>query len=215
MSTTENTEVTETVVAAEPKKAPAKKATAKKTAAKKAAAKPAAEPKVEKAEKFDVKAYFSKEKLKESGEKLKESAEKAQDLAKEVVAANLGVYGKIYDEVSARIESGREEAPKQWDELVKRGRQLQSDMEKSQEELKTKIKDSELAAKIKDIDLKGEIKGYADKVKEIDLKGELKTYADKVKEIDLKSELKGYSDKVKGSCEEAFDKIKGQFKKSA
>lgn len=143
------------------------KKVARKPAAKKAA-KPAAESKVA------FKDYFTKEKVQEAQAKVKESVEKAGDLAKDVVYANLGVYGKLYDTVSERLESlndkvdaTRKQAPKEWDALIKRGTQVQGSLEKAQEDLKAKVKSIDVKASVQsNVDkVKGALEGAVEKVK--------------------------------------------------
>lgn len=158
MSTESATETTTETVAAEVKPAAKKPAVKKTTARKPAAKKPAARKTAAKkapAKKEEKKPFKltlsnfkfedSKAKIKASAgkaqEKFKESADMAQTVVKTVVYAQLGVYGKIYDEFSSRIESTRTEVPKQWDSLVKRGEKIQKDFDKSQDEIKAKIKD--------------------------------------------------------------------------
>jgi hypothetical protein len=65
---------------------------------------------------------------------------KVQETVKEVAYAQLGLYGRVYDEVNARMSRVRRDAPKQWGELVKRGEQVQRDLEKAQKELKRDLK---------------------------------------------------------------------------
>ncbi len=174
--------VTEEVKATAAKAAP-KKTTARKPAAKKVVAKKATAAKKEAKKSFD--SYFSTSTLKESREKLKESADKVSDLVKSVAYAQLGVYGKLYDEVSSRVEARRKQAPKQWNELIKRGEKVQKDLEKSQADIKERIQS---------IDVKAELKGGVDKVKE--------------------SYSEGF-EKVKDSYKETFEKVKGFAKKAA
>jgi predicted DNA-binding WGR domain protein len=152
MSTETTTEATEVVIetteAAKPaakkattRKAPVAKPAAKKVATRKSAAKKAETKAPAKEAKKGFDALIPSVSLKASKEKIKESADKAQAIIKNVVYAQLGVYGKVYDEVSSRLESTVEEAPKQWGALVKRGEKVQKDFEKSQSSLKAKIKD--------------------------------------------------------------------------
>lgn len=155
--------INEAVVKPEPKaKTEAKKATARKPAARKAATSEtsAAKATVKKAKDegksaFDT--FFSSEKLKESREKLKDSVEKVSGVLKDVGYAQLGVCGKIYDELLSIYEARRAETNKQWSALIKRGEKVQKSMEKSQKSLEKRIKG---------FDLKEEIKGNIAKVKD-------------------------------------------------
>lgn len=148
----ESTEKSATKKATTRKAPAAKKVSARKPVAKKTATKASA-----KEAKKGFESLIPSVSLKASKEKIKESADKAQALIKNVVYAQLGVYGKVYDEVSSRFEATVEEAPKQWDALVERGEKVQKDFEKSQSSLK---------AKIKKIDIKSDIKEGVEKVKE-------------------------------------------------
>lgn len=65
---------------------------------------------------------------------------KVQETVKEVAYAQLGLYGRVYDQVNARMSRVRKDAPKQWGDLVKRGEQVQRDLEKAQKELKRDLK---------------------------------------------------------------------------
>jgi len=78
------------------RRAATRKTTARKTAAKRPAARKRAAPK-----------------------------SKVSGTMKEVMYAQLGVYGKLYDEVNTRVSRVRKDAPKQWNELVKRGERVQ------------------------------------------------------------------------------------------
>ncbi|MBP6381151.1 MAG: hypothetical protein KBG29_05405 [Pseudomonadales bacterium] len=60
---------------------------------------------------------------------------KASETAKEVAYVQLGICGKVYDEVNTRVSKARKQAPKQWSELVKRGERVQQDLDKVQKDL--------------------------------------------------------------------------------
>lgn len=50
--------------------------------------------------------------------------EGASESVKNTALAGLGVVGKLIDSVKNRADDVREEAPKKWDEFVKRGEQM-------------------------------------------------------------------------------------------
>ena len=175
---TESAETPESPVAETSTKSAPKKTAARKPAARKAASKTTRNSTARKtatkksaAKKSTGKSYLpdlsgftlekSRARLKASADmaqgKIKESADMAQTMVKTVVYAQMGVYGVIYDGVASRIESSRSGIPKQWQTLVKRGEKMQKDFDKSQEELKSKIKD---------IDLKEEAKKFSSSTKE-------------------------------------------------
>ena len=54
---------------------------------------------------------------------------------KELVYAQIGLYGQIYDELDARLAKLRADTPKRWQKLVTRGEKMQRDVEKAQAEL--------------------------------------------------------------------------------
>ena len=47
----------------------------------------------------------------------------------------LGICGKVYDEVNTRVTKARKQAPKRWSDLVKRGERVQQDLDKVQKDL--------------------------------------------------------------------------------
>lgn len=67
----------------------------------------------------------------------KQSIEKANarilDGMKDIVHAQMGVYGEIYDELNARVEKVKVESPKQWNKFVRRGEKVQKDLEAARE----------------------------------------------------------------------------------
>jgi len=60
---------------------------------------------------------------------------KASETAKEVAYVQLGICGKVYDEVNTRVTRARKQAPKKWSDLVKRGERVQQDLDKVQKDL--------------------------------------------------------------------------------
>jgi uncharacterized coiled-coil DUF342 family protein len=67
---------------------------------------------------------------------------KAQETARELFLAGLGVYGKVFDEVEdqlknaeKRMEARRKKADKLYNELVKRGEQLEKEARKSLDDI--------------------------------------------------------------------------------
>ena len=64
---------------------------------------------------------------------------KVQVAVKEVAFAQLGIAGKVYDEFNASVGKARKDAPKQWDALVKRGEQVQRDLDKAGKGLRRDI----------------------------------------------------------------------------
>lgn len=67
------------------------------------------------------------------------SIDKVQDVVKEVAYVQLGIAGKVYDEFNTRVARARKDAPKQWDTLVKRGEQVQRDLDKASKVLRRDI----------------------------------------------------------------------------
>lgn len=65
---------------------------------------------------------------------------KVQDTVKEVAYVQLGLAGRVYDEVNTRMNRARKDAPKQWDQLVRRGEQVQRDLDKAGKGLKRDLK---------------------------------------------------------------------------
>lgn len=72
--------------------------------------------------------------------RLEVSAEKGTELFKVITYAQLGLYGKFYDDVDNLIEKQRQELPKQFDSLVKRGAKLEEDALTFKKGVSTKIK---------------------------------------------------------------------------
>jgi len=77
---------------------------------------------------------------------------KASETAKEVAYVQLGICGKVYDEVNSRVSKARKEAPKTWSNLVKRGERVQRDIDKAQKDLtkdlRKRVNDIEIPAPI-------------------------------------------------------------------
>ncbi len=92
------------------------------------------------------------------------ATEEIVDAMKDIVKAELGVYGTISDEVSERIEKARKETPKKWRKLVRRGEKVQKDLEKARSDLK---KNLEKAQKDLKKDIEKAQKDIKKKVKEI------------------------------------------------
>lgn len=57
----------------------------------------------------------------------KSSIDRAGDLAKNVWLAGLGAYGKAFDEAKDAYEKASKETPKLFDELVKKGEELEAE----------------------------------------------------------------------------------------
>ena len=49
---------------------------------------------------------------------------KVTETVKDTALASLGIYGKLFDNVKARVESVRKASPKKWDDFVQRGEQV-------------------------------------------------------------------------------------------
>ena len=64
---------------------------------------------------------------------------KVVDAMKDIVLAQMGLYGEIYDEVNSRLVKARTETPKQWSRLVRRGERVQRDLEKAQEQMRQNL----------------------------------------------------------------------------
>lgn len=130
----------------------AKKTATPKPALKKAVAKkPLAKKKIAaKDAKKSFDDYFSAAKLKESREKIIGSVDKFSDVMKNIAYAQLGICGKIYDEVSSIVDARRAKATKQWSVLIKRGEKIQKTLQKKQMDMKKRIKAVDVKADIKD-----------------------------------------------------------------
>lgn len=74
----------------------------------------------------------------------KAAAKKPEFTAKNFAIASLGFYGKIFDEIQSRVEDVRKQAPKQFDELVKRGEKAQKELTKSRNEITKSIRDYDM-----------------------------------------------------------------------
>ena len=88
------------------------------------------------------------------------SIDKVSDTVKEVAFVQLGICGKVYDEVNTRVSKARKDAPKQWSELVKRGERVQHDLEKAQKDLRKDLK-----KRVGKIDVKSDLDGRVAKVR--------------------------------------------------
>lgn len=66
---------------------------------------------------------------------VEEANERVLNGMKELVAAQLGLYGEIYDEIDGRLAKLRAGTPKRWQKLVTRGEKMQRDIQKAREEL--------------------------------------------------------------------------------
>ncbi len=79
---------------------------------------------------------------------------KVQETAKEVRYAQLGIAGRVYDRLNERVSKVRKEAPKQWDQLVKRGEQVQRDLDKAQKDmtrdLRKRVDNIEIPSQLED-----------------------------------------------------------------
>lgn len=69
----------------------------------------------------------------------KSSIDRAGDLAKNVWLAGLGAYGKAFDEAKDVYEKASKETPKLFDELVKKGEELEADTIDAINETKEKV----------------------------------------------------------------------------
>lgn len=67
--------------------------------------------------------------------KPRQTLKKASEAAKEVAFVQLGICGKVYDEVNSRVSKARKDAPKKWSELVRRGERVQRELDKAQKDL--------------------------------------------------------------------------------
>jgi hypothetical protein len=70
---------------------------------------------------------------------VQKASARALDAMKELVYAQAGIYGEIYDELNARVSKAKTETPKHWRRLVRRGEQVQKDLEKAQSDLKVNL----------------------------------------------------------------------------
>lgn len=89
---------------------------------------------------FDLKAKAEsfKDQVSEAVDKAqsqaKDVAEQGQDTAHKILRAQLGVYGKIADEVEARAEANRSKADELFKSLIARGEKVEADAKKLAEE---------------------------------------------------------------------------------
>ena len=78
--------------------------------------------------------------------------ERVQDTMKEVAYVQLGIAGRMYDEINARATKARKDAPKQWVSLVKRGERVQRDLEKAgkglRSDLQSRVDTAEVKARV-------------------------------------------------------------------
>ena len=81
---------------------------------------------------------------------------------KEVAFVQLGICGKVYDEVNTRMSKARKDAPKQWSELVKRGERVQRDLEQAQKDLSKDLK-----KRVGKIDVRSDLEGRVAKVRKV------------------------------------------------
>jgi len=134
---------TEAVVKPAPRRSAARKpAAAKASASKPAAAKPA------KARVSAAKASASKP----AARKPVVRKTKVAETVKEVAYVQLGICGKVYDELNTRVSKARKQAPKQWSDLVKRGERVQQELEKAQKGL-----GKDLRKRVGKIDVKSDL----------------------------------------------------------
>ncbi len=70
----------------------------------------------------------SASKISSQQEKFSAAIEDARKQLQAATSANLGLFGKAYDQIQERVTQLREEAPKQWESIVQRGEQLQQDV---------------------------------------------------------------------------------------
>lgn len=82
----------------------------------------------------------------------RQSTPRMQLRARDVAFAQLGLAGRVYDEFTTRLERARKDAPRQWGALVKRGEQVQRDVEKAGKELRrdieTRVNSTEVKARL-------------------------------------------------------------------
>ena len=101
----------------------------------------------------------AREALKSVADKL--SQVKVPAPMKEVAYAQLGFAGKVFDGVNERVTKARQDAPKQWGKLVKRGEQVQRDLEKAQKDLARELK-----TRAGKIDIKADIESRVEQVRD-------------------------------------------------
>ena len=65
-----------------------------------------------------------------------DNGSRLQGAVKEMAYVQLGIVGKVYDQLNERVSRARKDAPKQWEQLVKRGEQVQRDLDKAREEVR-------------------------------------------------------------------------------
>lgn len=90
-----------------------------------------------------------------------------QGAVKEIAYVQLGIVGKVYDQLNERVSRARKDAPKQWEQLVKRGEQVQRDLDKAREgvrrDLGKRIDTTEARAKLEE--QIGKIRANVEKLK--------------------------------------------------
>lgn len=82
------------------------------------------------------------------------TVKKAAETMKEAAYVQLGIYGRVYDHLNSRVAKARKDAPKEWNQLVKRGEQVRRDLDKAQKDmsrdLRKRVNDIEIPAQIED-----------------------------------------------------------------
>ena len=81
----------------------------------------------------------SKAKTSTAKGKVDKASSEILDKMKTLVRAQLGLFGEISDELNTRMDKLRTEAPAQWKSLVKRGQQLQKEIDKAQGDLRKNL----------------------------------------------------------------------------
>jgi hypothetical protein len=71
--------------------------------------------------------------------RLDPSSAEILDRMREIVYAQLGAYGEIYDELNARLTEVRENTPARWKKLVARGQRVERDLDKARADLQKNL----------------------------------------------------------------------------
>src|SRR6476659_3853147 len=71
--------------------------------------------------------------------KMDPSSAEILDRMREIVYAQLGAYGEIYDELNARLSEVREKTPARWKRLVARGERVERDLDKARADLQKNL----------------------------------------------------------------------------
>lgn len=88
------------------------------------------------------------------------SGSRLQGAVREMAYVQLGLVGKVYDQLNERVSRARKDAPKQWEQLVKRGEQVQRDLDKAREDVRR-----DLGKRINTLDARSKLEERIEKIR--------------------------------------------------